>query len=332
MRFRSNQMAILVLATALSFVVASVVIVRNVLHGLMTAHYRPPDNRDVRFALSPQGDKLVFNARGQGGRDLYLLDLTMRRVTRIAETPEYEVDPKFSPDGLSVVYAAGVLGDRADHLFIRALDGSPARQLTAEDANDCSPAFSRDGSLIVFTRDRNYRWGGLAANWSGGGIVCVMRADGSDLHQITTGDLVAFNPQFLPDGKRIFYQAREGLFTIAADGLFPEKLAWNRGGQAVLSPDGELVAFRDGKYSPDCEIFVTRMNGSDMRQVTETSEGCYHPVFTLDGQRIVYFIESWPNGPTDAPKFSLWQIGIDGRNRAQLADSRLFDDPLGWKP
>jgi TolB protein len=120
----------------------------------MNEHYRPTDQRDVRFGISRDGKTLVFSAAGEGGSDLYLLDLETLRVKRIAETTDYETDPKFSPDGKSIVYAAGKPGDRADHVFVRSLDGGSVKQLTAGDLNDSSPTFSPDGSLIAFLRDK----------------------------------------------------------------------------------------------------------------------------------------------------------------------------------
>src|SRR5438105_3451938 len=110
------------------------------LQGCMDGHDRPGGHTDVRFDISSQGDRIVFNAAGEGGRDLYLLDLRSLKVTRIAATQEYEVGPRFSPDGNWVVYAAGRPGDRADHIFLRSLDGKTVKQLTAEEANDASPA------------------------------------------------------------------------------------------------------------------------------------------------------------------------------------------------
>jgi Tol biopolymer transport system component len=148
-----------------SFLVACLVVwILSALRGCMNEHYRPHGHGNISFGISPGGNTLVYNAVGQGGRDLNLLDLEKHRVTRIAPTPDYEVDPEFSPDGKSVVYADGKPGDRADHIFLRSLDGQMVKQLTAEDANDASPAFSPAGSLIVFTRDKTYNWGGLAPN------------------------------------------------------------------------------------------------------------------------------------------------------------------------
>ena len=90
------------------------------IRGCRTAHPRPPAHLDISFAISPK-DEVVFNGVGDGGRDLFMLDLPTLRVTRVAATPDYEVDPAFSPDGNLLVYAAGQPGDRADHIFVRSL-------------------------------------------------------------------------------------------------------------------------------------------------------------------------------------------------------------------
>lgn len=132
---------------------------------------------------------IVFNAGGAGGRDLYQLDLESRTVSRIAETPNYETCPSFSPDGRRIVYSAGIPGDRADHIFTLDLTGKSKAQLTDIDANDTSPRFSPDGKSVVFARDKTYNWGGMAANWESGGVVCLIQADGLNLRQLTAYSL-----------------------------------------------------------------------------------------------------------------------------------------------
>jgi Tol biopolymer transport system component len=151
--------------TASCVALFGVLLIALLVRGCMNEHSRPGGHGDVTFRIAPKGDKLVFNAVGDGGRDLYLLDLKTLNVKAIATTPDYELDPSFSPDGTSVVYAADKPGERADHIYVRMLDGTQAKQLTTEDANDASPEFSPDGSQIVFARDKTYNWGGLAANW-----------------------------------------------------------------------------------------------------------------------------------------------------------------------
>jgi Tol biopolymer transport system component len=335
------------LQTALGWAVVVVMLLAagSALRGCWNQHDRPGGHGDISFSIAPGGDELVFNADGEGGRDLYRLDLKTRRVTRIAATPEYEVDPCVSPDGKSVVYVAGRPGDRADHLFLRSLDGATVKQLTAADANDSAPAFSPDGSLIVFARDTTYNWGGKASNWDWGGVVCVIRADGTGLRVLTKGDRVATGPHFSPDGKTVLFWGEGGVGTVAAAGSGPPKPLSGVDPAArdvVYSPDGRSIAFSavTGRgYAPDQRIFVARADGTHWRalahpgdeEVAHPGGGATHPAFTPDGKRVLFFLESWPEGGFGHPKQSLWEIDEAG-NPQQLADYGLFDDPLHWGP
>lgn len=53
-------------------------------------HDRPHGHQDTKTEVSPTDGAILFNAAGTGGRDLYLLDSTGSKVSRIAETPECE--------------------------------------------------------------------------------------------------------------------------------------------------------------------------------------------------------------------------------------------------
>jgi Tol biopolymer transport system component len=320
----------------LFFVLAFAVFIR----GCMNEHSRPGGHGDVTFRISPQGDRLAFNAIGDGGRDIYVLDLGTLAVKAIATTPDYEVDPSFSPDGKSVVYAAGKPGDRADHLFVRSLARNDVKQLTAEDANDSSPEFSPDGSQIVFTRDLTYNWGGLAANWGGDEVVCVVNADGSGFRQVTKRDYFAYNPHYSADGKTILFTGSEGLYTIPADGSqAPTWLNSRPAHDAVYSPDGQTIALVLGQFASDQEIYLCRSDGLGVKQLTRIGKrqrssegaGCTRPAFTPDGKRILFFLELWPDGLTGHAKENLWEIAIDGSAPRKIANYSLFDDPLHWR-
>ena len=299
-------------------------------------HSRPIGHGDISFDISPSGEVIVFSGIGSGGRDLFLLDLRDSKVTRIAETPDYEVAPTFTPDGRSIVYAAGRPGDRADHLFIRPLDGGAPRQLTAADANDSSPRVSPDGTLIAFDRCKTYNWGGLAANWSDGGVICVIGIDGKNERQITPDETFARRPWFLPDGLNIAYLTFDGTYlapvgpngvaTRISDLCTAEEPSW--------SPDGEFYAYlrSETRYAGSARLFVTRSDGSEERLLTPDKGAYSHPRLSPDGRNAYFFAESWPQGPTGTPVFQLWTIGVDERGLKRVAGARLFEDPLHWVP
>jgi TolB protein len=313
--------------------IAIVAVVAITIRSCSNQHYRPHGHQDISVDISPDGRTLLFNAIGKGGRDLYLLDLENLGVVRVAATFEYEVNPKFSPDGKSIVYAAGLPGDRADHIFMRSLDGPDIVQLTSEDANDAFPRCSPDEALVVFARDKTYDWGGLAANWAPGGVICVVSANGTNLRQLTPDEAIGYDPHFSPDGNYVWFWTPKGWHEIEVEephGL--RKLAIQADPGLEFSPDGELIAYSQGQYAPDCEIFVCDREGENVRQVTRMEEGCFKPVFTPDGLRVFFLRETWPTGPTGSPKFSLWETRVDGTEVHQIANPRLFDDPLNWQP
>lgn len=306
-------------------------------------HSRPGGHGDVSFAVAPSGESVAFNAKGEGGRDLYLLDLATRRVTRVAATPEYEVDPEFAPDGRSLVYSAGRRGDKADHLFLRNLGDGATRQLTAEPFNDAAPAFAPDGSTIVFTRAKNYRWGGLASNWDEGGTLGTIRADGTGLREWPQAGPLAIAPRFAPDGRAILFEAEGGLRVMAADGAPPSRALASpaeTSEQGTFAPDGKTIAFAAGKFSPSFRIYLARPDGTEPRSLPappplngeRLSEGCFQPAFHPDGKRLLFFQEVWPAGATGEQKFALWEVDLATSRPSLIADYTLFDDPLGWKP
>jgi Tol biopolymer transport system component len=292
-------------------------------------HKRPFGHHGTTIDVAPADDALLFNAAGNGGGDLYLLDLTSFKVTRIAATEEYETAPSFSADGQQIVYTAGIPGDRADHIFTIGRDGNSKTQLTRGDVNDTSPRFSPDGKRVVFARDKTYNWGGLAANWVPGGVICVIDANGKNLRQLTPDNDFAFEPFFTLDGKHVIYSAFGQRMSVPVDGSSGPKAIPGPVG-AVPSFDGRAIAYSRGKYSPDLKIFMANADGTAERLLTPDVGGCYRPAFTHSGDAVYFLAEAWPDGPTGEPKFSAWKALTDGSGVREVTDLRLFDDPLNW--
>ena len=298
----------------------------------MNAHSRGIGHNDVSFDISPAGDTIVFNAVGDGGFDLYLLRLNGLSVTRIAATPAYETTPAFTPDGESVVYAAGVPGDRADHIFIRRLDGSSVRQLTSADANDSSPRVSPDGSLVVFDRNKTHQWGGLAGNWAGA-VICLVGIDGKNERHLTSDDAFAWSPWFLPDGQSVAYWTHAGIYAIHLDGSSPPRLVADlRAGGVAPSNDASFFVYTRGQYSGTQELLFASADGSGERRIAPKLGAYCHPRVVPQGDRVYFCKEEWPDGPTGTPRLSLWRIDLDGSNMHRVASSQLFSEPLDWKP
>ena len=93
----------------------------------------------------------------------------------------------------------------------------------------------------------------------------------------------------------------------------------------AFSPDGKRLALEisDGKRS---DIWVYEWERDTLTRLTFAGESNTFPVWTPDGQRIVY--SSQENGT-----FNLWWIRADGAGDAQrLAESKSRQRPDSWRP
>ncbi len=121
------------------------------------------------------------------------------------------VRPVISPDGKTVAFNA--LGD----IYVMPLGGMPVN-ITHDAAYDCDPAWSPDGSELVYSSDKA---GGLLQLW-----LRDMKAGRE--RQLTHIPTQPISPAFSPDGKRVAY--------LDVDGM------WRRSGVAVVDVATGLVS------------------------------------------------------------------------------------------
>jgi Tol biopolymer transport system component len=115
-----------------------------------------------------------------------------------------------------------------------------------------------------------------------GGSLWVVNVDGSDLHQLDTGDVrPGWSARWSPDGARILFseerlQPTRSLWTIKPDGSDLTKVFEDPdggfAGAGVWSPDGSRIMFQMDPMSdffqhPDNEIHVIRADGTGLTLV-----------------------------------------------------------------
>jgi TolB protein len=106
---------------------------------------------------SPDGEKLVMVGRnaGTGRWELHVMEVDGGEPVRVSQRESFYVDPSWSPDGTSIVFAAfppdadGI--DLAQlEVYVAKADGSDELRLTDDDIRDHDPSWSPDGTSIVF--------------------------------------------------------------------------------------------------------------------------------------------------------------------------------------
>ena len=192
----------------------------------------PPAMDSTSVAISPDGDKVVFEAISEGRPRLWLRSLSSSTARPLARTEEAYL-PFWSPDGRSVgFFAAGKL-KRID------LNGETVQTL-ADAGVAGGGAWNRDG-VILFVPNKIIGLARVAA--SGGASAEVLNFGAKQgLRQLS-------HPQFLPDGGHFVF-ASEGrgggiveIYAGALDGSEPRHLLDTDNGNTEIAYAADHLFF-----------------------------------------------------------------------------------------
>jgi TolB protein len=154
-------------------------------------------------------------------------------------------------------------------------DGSQQRPLTRGRRVDMRPAWSSDGSRILYSASRTPQ-----AEEGAPIEIFQIRPDGRELGALPGGPRREYNHAFSPDGTQIAFDAhaagawesedgRWELWLMNADGSGRRRLtdnAVNDWGPS-WSPDGKRIVFLSGTDDV-YDIFTMEVDGSDRRRLT----------------------------------------------------------------
>ena len=215
--------------------------------------------------------------RGYANKRRDFDDMTSKPVRGI-------VTPAVSPDGSRIAFVA--LGD----LWL--LENGMLTRLTDDRYAELQPAFSRDGSMLVYASDRE----GSMDLW-------IRDMDSGDERRLTDDADTETMPVFSPDGTRVGYHDASGRLQLVEVGSgdvreFHEAIF--RPGRISWSPDGSIIAlsvlerystrYREGRN----EVLLVSDIGSPERQVTPFrhrsigTRGTDGPVWSPDGQSMAF--------------------------------------------
>ena len=146
-----------------------------------------------------------------------------------------------------------------------------------------SPAESRTGQIL------------FSSNRSGAWRIWTVKADGSELKQLTKQDSddQDVDPVFSPDGKNILFTStrggKAGIWRMLSDGAKPERIC--DGDQAEWSPDGAKIVLRRN------ERILTRELASGKEKTISPDDWphCSGPAWRPDGKSIA-FAARWDAG------------------------------------
>lgn len=132
-------------------------------------------------AFSSDGKSIVFVGEPDGENDseIFRMRVNGRNVKRLTTNPVDDLNPEWSPDGLSVVFDTRRAG-RDQEIASVSSNGGRTQILTHNVFEDSEPDFSPDGEQIVFQRKRHSRDREILTMTSHGGSLFNVTKDRED--------------------------------------------------------------------------------------------------------------------------------------------------------
>jgi eukaryotic-like serine/threonine-protein kinase len=211
----------------------------------------------------------------------------------VAETATPQVEAAITPtlvgggSGL-IAYASNRSG--VPQIWLVNVDGSGQRQITEMPDGACQPAWSPDGSLLVFISP-------CASNQEiyPGASLFLINADGDGLIPLPSTPGGDFDPAWSPDGKQIAFTSlrdynRAQIYVLNLEDLSVHPVSNNtvQDSQPAWSPDGKRLAFITTRRGP-YQVWIMASDGSEATLFSRSRDlKNSRPVWSADGQVILF--------------------------------------------
>ncbi|MCS7024951.1 MAG: PDZ domain-containing protein [Bryobacteraceae bacterium] len=200
--------------------------------------------------------------------------------------------------------------------------GGQAVRLTAGRGVESNPSFSPDGQTIAFSGE-----------YDGNVDVFTIPARGGIPKRITSHPSPDLVRGWTPDGKRILFASNrdqfvgvQKLYTVSAEGGFPEPLPFPYAWDGSYSPDGSQIAYlpisradqiwkryRGGRTTP---IWIAKLSDSSITPLPRKDSNDYNPMWVGNA---IYFLSDRHG------KATLFRYDTKTRQLTQVLENRGLD-------
>ena len=274
----------------------------------------------------------------------------LRQLTNGGENAE----AYFSGDGSRLIFQSTRDGRTCDQEYVMNIDGSAVHRVSVGTGKTtCGFFFANDRRILFGSSHAEQRDCPPKPDPSKGYVwrldpydMYTARADGSELHRLTSYGVYTAEGVVSPDGRKVvFTSLKDGdldIYTMNVDGTDLRKLTSNPGydGGPWWSPDGTRIVYRAWHPVGDSlvayrallaqrlvrpnrmELWLMNADGSDQHQVTHLGGANFGPSWTPDGRRLIF--SSNYKQPRSG-NFDLFLVNLDGTQLEQVTTHESFD-------
>jgi len=270
---------------------------------------------------SPDGSSIYYTT----GPDIWLARSDGTQARKILTAKGEPNWIRFSPDGK--LFRFDVLDRKLhiDSIWEARADGSGLRRLFSGDTwpNECCGAWTPDGRYFVFASMRGGSWNLWAMRekrdwWRKTNAEPVQLASGASSAQSPLPGMNGHSVYFIGITKRgelERFDLQKRSFVIYLPGISAEGLAFTK--------DGSRIAYVS---VPEGNLWVSKSDGSDRRQMTFAPMKVGMPRWSPDGKQIA-FTGSKPGGVDE-----IYTIPSEGGNPQKVTDGEKGHGDPSWSP
>jgi len=246
-------------------------------------------DRYPNIAINSHGT-LTYQSFRDGNFELFLSDTLLLNIERLTWNNIDEAHPYISPDGNLIAFTEGDQAGLKTKVALMQANGNGRKYITTqENTFGAIPAFNHTGTKIAYAE-----WQFDADGKLSNPRIVIFDLLQGEKHVITSDSFEHWRPVFSPDGKKLYFIAKENnnqfdIYEYSLDEGVRRNITntpydeWD----PAISPDGKTLVYAAQKNN-NWDLFLHDLQLNQCKQLTDSQGDEWDPAFSPDGISLYY--------------------------------------------